>query len=137
MDHAGRKKQLRAGSVASFASVIIGAVVLLNSCYYDNFGELYPAANNVSCDTSAVITFSKQVLPILNLYCNSCHSTRAANGGIILDTYSNVFSAAASGKLLASLQHVSGYPQMPLNGAIDPCYVNEIQTWIREGTQNN
>lgn len=130
MDYAGRKKQL-------IVVVFLLFILSFSSCYYDNFDELYPAANTVSCDTVSVTTYSKHVFPILNLYCNSCHSTKSANGSIILDTFEGVRNTAISGKLLGSLKHTIGYKPMPLNTKLDDCYIHEIENWIQAGEPNN
>ncbi len=109
----------------------------MSSCYYDNFDELYPAANNVVCDSASVATYSKHVFPVLNLYCNSCHSTSSANGGIILDTFEGVKNNAVSGKLMGSLKHTVGFKPMPLSAKLDDCYIREIEKWIQAGVPNN
>lgn len=131
MDYARCKRQLiRAGAV-------LGTVAFFSSCYYDNFDELYPGANTVVCDSAAIDSYSKQVAPVLNLYCNSCHSTKTASWGIVLDTYDAVRSTALSGKLLGSIQHAPGLYAMPLNSTMDACYIREIQKWILAGSLNN
>ncbi len=112
--------------------------IVLNSCYNDNFGELHPFAGlNSVCDTISPASYSNFVKPIMQNYCNSCHSSSSANGNIILDTYNGVLNVASSGKLMGSVLQKSGYFSMPPNSKINTCSIRQIQLWINAGSHNN
>jgi hypothetical protein len=110
------------------ALTIITLIVFLSftgSCYYDKADLLYPDGK-MPCDTSVVAKFSSDVLPVMNASCVSgCHSTAAASGGVILDTYAGVKIQAANGRLMGSMNQTGS------------CMLAKIQQWINSGTPNN
>ena len=119
--------------IALFA-ILIYVLVSSQSCYYDKEEELYPG---VVCDTSAV-TFTNDVLPIMNASCNGCHSTSSALGGIVLDNYGSVSTQALNGKLYNSVEQINGASPMPKGGTkLDVCKINKIRIWIAAGAPNN
>ena len=77
---------------------VLGAAFLLSGCYYDNFKELHPEGalpdpSNI-CDTTGVISYSAQIIPILNASCNqNCHNG-IGTGSRDLTTYAGVSSGA-------------------------------------------
>lgn len=91
----------------------------------------------VKCD-STNYAFAKGVQPVLNTYCVGCHTSANAGGGIILDNYSGVKSAALSGKLMGSISGTAGYSFMPKGGAaLNSCQQAQIRKWIAAGCLNN
>ncbi|HEU4717159.1 MAG TPA: hypothetical protein VFU15_04980, partial [Bacteroidia bacterium] len=67
--------------------------LLLGSCYYDNYDELYPGASLFTpCDTSGTISYSQQIRNTLDNYCISCHSGSNPSGGVNLTDYATVNS---------------------------------------------
>ena len=116
-----------------FAGII--AMMLLNSCYYDNVEELYPQTQ--PCDTTS-ITFSGNVLPILEANCISCHGGAAPAGNINLETYDDIVAAVNNGGLMGTIRHESNWSPMPKNGAkLDDCTITKLEIWIVDGTPNN
>lgn len=91
------------------------------------------------CDTS-VYTYSGAVKPLMQSYCAGCHySGASAVGGVTLDNYADVVTAASdSAMLLGSIRHTLGYPQMPQAGIkLSDCQVTQIEKWIKNGMQND
>jgi len=112
------------------------AGLLLASCFYDNEATLYPQSAN--CDPTALVTFSADILPLLNGRCNGCHAGTSPSGGIKLDTYPEVMKYVNNGRLMGSIEHASGFSPMPKNGGkMTACKIQEIQSWIDAGAQNN
>ncbi|HVA98549.1 MAG TPA: hypothetical protein VNG53_06610 [Bacteroidia bacterium] len=110
----------------------------LGSCYYDNFEEISPAADlNTACDTTSAPSYSAKVKPILSNYCYSCHNSSTAGGGIVLDTYAGVQSAANSGQLVGGTAQLNGYIPMPPNTKISQCNIRQIELWVNQGALNN
>ncbi len=100
---------------------------------------LQGALNNVcnGCDT-ATFTFAGAVGPIMNTYCKGCHNPNSLGGGYDLSTYNGVKSAAASGRLMGSINHTSGYSAMPQGGSkLSDCQITQVQKWINAGSLNN
>ncbi|GAB2813948.1 hypothetical protein [Ferruginibacter profundus] len=122
-----------------FILITILFISINESCYYDKADLLYPDGK-IPCDTSVVAKFSTEVLPIMNASCNTsgCHSTTAASGGVILDTYAGVKTQALNGRLMGSINQTGAYSAMPKGGAkLSGCTITRIQQWINSGTPNN
>jgi hypothetical protein len=115
----------------------ITAALFLTGCYYDKEEIIYPAG---SCN-SAGSTYSGAVSPLLNLRCNSCHSTTAApssGNNIVLDNYNSVKIQVDNGKLLASLNHAGGVSPMPKGGSkLSSCEIAKVTNWVGSGAPNN
>lgn len=119
----------------SFLLLTSVLMIFLSSCYYDNVEELYPQKPN--CDTTNV-SFSGDIFPVIDNSCVSCHNSSFASGGVNLDTYDNIVSAANSGKLMGAIKHEQGWSPMPKNGnKLDDCTISKLDIWISDGTPNN
>jgi hypothetical protein len=120
--------------IRKLSLVFIIGVMLLSSCYYDNYDDLATAPN--ACDTLDM-SYTSNVSPIMTDNCVSCHSGGAPAGNIPLETYSEVKVQADNGKLLGSIKHEAGYSPMPKNQSqLSECDVNKIEAWINQGTKN-
>lgn len=121
---------------------ILTAAVILAGCYTDNKEELYPGdstGGGGTCDTSGM-SFATDIQPILNTNCalSNCHKTGSALGGYVLDTYAGVQGAVASGRLLGSIRHETGFSQMPKNASkLSDCNINKIAAWMTAGASDN
>jgi hypothetical protein len=110
--------------------------ILLYGCYNNSEEYLYPNINT-NCDTTNV-TFSSTISSIISENCLSCHQGSNPEGGIELSNYANVKIQADNGKLLGTVQQLSGYSAMPKGAAkLSDCKINQIKIWINKGTQNN
>jgi cytochrome c5 len=90
-----------------------------------------------TCDTSSV-TFSGSVKPILQTYCNGCHSGAAPSGDISYETYDATKPTALSGSLAGAIEHTSGYSAMPQGGnKLTDCSIATIKKWIALGAKND
>ena len=97
----------------------------------DLFGEK-------DCDTS-IVTYSGDILPILEGYCYQCHSGSDPISGRSFEGYDNFYLYAIDrNRVYGAVNHLSGFFQMPKNRPKLPeCELNQINKWIREGGQNN
>ena len=113
---------------------------ILSGCYYDSEEALYGKPGTGICNTD-VTKFSTQIKPILQSYCLSCHSNSSAfssGGGIKLEDYADVRVVALNGRLVGSIEHSSGFSQMPKGGGfLSDCNILIIKTWISKGTLND
>lgn len=82
-------------------------------------------------DTTAQVSYGKQIAPLLAANCYSCHASSVASGGIILDNYTDVKANAS----LANSAIQSGI--MPPTGALSTANKQLFQTWVSEGAQDN
>lgn len=116
-----------------FRLLTLFSLLLFCSCTYNKEELLY----NNACDTGNV-KYSVQVQTTLTANCTGCHSGVTAQGGILLDDFTNVRAAALSGRLLGAISHTPGYRAMPdLSPKLPECRIAEIRTWIRNGMPNN
>ena len=122
-------------SIINFRYLILAIfTLLLSSCYYDVEEELYGPLDCVPVDVS----YKNDVAPIMDNYCNNCHSQANQSGGVRTDNYTELKIIADNGRLLGSIKDEDGYTAMPQG--IDPlssCNISKIEVWISEGTQNN
>jgi hypothetical protein len=115
---------------------IITIILVVSSCYYDNEEDLYQFASN-DCDTSNV-TYSKDIAPLTQTWCNSCHSGSAPSGGVNTSNYNGLRSVALSGAFYGSITHSGSYSPMPQNSPkLSVCNIAKVRIWIEEGALNN
>lgn len=94
-----------------------------------NQGALNNQCLDGDCDTT-VVTYNASVAPIMANNCIGCHSGGTPSGGISLTTYSEVKSAAVSGKLYGSVNQEIGYAPMPPGTILSDCQIDVIRIWI-------
>jgi hypothetical protein len=114
----------------------------LSSCYYDNQDELHPVINLPTCDTTGTISYTGDIVPLLNTYCgttnSSCHTANHSSSSIALTDYQSVQLQVDNGKLLGSIQHQPGYVPMPFQtAALNSCDRQKIEAWVHKGSLNN
>lgn len=127
----------------------VGTICFLNSCYYDNFKELRPeGVIPKPCDSTGVISYSAQIVPILSANCTqSCHFNGATGGGPSdLTDYATVSADAAGiitptdgGSLYSSVAQDNQFASpMPKNGSkMSDCDIAKIRKWAAAGAPNN
>lgn len=98
------------------------------------------ALNNacIDCDTSATISYSSNIAPLMQLYCNGCHNSTSPSAGIVTDQYNSISDIILNGKLLGSIEWASGVSPMPKGAPkLSSCNINMIKKWINDGYPNN
>jgi hypothetical protein len=94
--------------------------------------------STVSCDTSAAVSYSGDLQPLLGTYCNGCHGGGSPSAGLDLNDYSTVKSVAENGRLQGAMRGSYPYIAMPPTGNLLPaCSVDQIDKWVAAGTPNN
>jgi len=88
------------------------------------------------CDTINPVTFSGTIWPIIQSSCAGCHSGTNPSGNVLLASYNNVATIAASGVLMNSLKG-TGVPQMPVGTTFSTCRIRQFQIWVNNGFSNN
>lgn len=100
-------------------------------------------AENSACDDTgdcetANVSYNDYVKGVFTTSCNGCHSTAAASGGVILDTYDGVLAQVSNGKLYGAINWDDGFKRMPQGqDQLDQCTIDKIKSWIDDGAQNN
>jgi hypothetical protein len=123
-------------NILSLSALIVLCVA---SCEYDN---IEPALPDVNCDTPDTISYTNDIVPILNTYCgalnNACHTSVTASGNVILDLYAGVNYVALNGAMMSSITWDGHATPMPLTGGkLSQCKINKIQRWISDGAPAN
>jgi hypothetical protein len=95
------------------------------------------ACNPVACDT-ADVRFSTHIKPILEKYCNGCHSGKNPQGLLDLTKFDQVKGTVTTGSLLGSVERQTGFSPMPKgSNKINSCLISQIRIWIDKGALNN
>ncbi|MFC2176550.1 hypothetical protein ACFLR1_06245 [Bacteroidota bacterium] len=115
-------------------TLLLACISLFSSCYYDNEEELYEiynAGNN--CDTTGV-SFSKDIMPMIQGNCiTGCH-TAGGSGSGIFENYNAVKAKVDNGSLN---NRVVVMQNMPLGAKLTTCQIEQMQAWILKGAPNN
>lgn len=121
----------------SFKILFFAFVLSFGSCYYDSEEDLFPEINN-DCNLEN-LSFSGDIVPILDNKCWSCHSNSTAasfGANIKLEDYTDV--ARQFDAVLGSVNHVSSYSPMPKNGVKLPtCELQKLETWNLDSKLDN
>jgi hypothetical protein len=113
-----------------------GAIFYLAGCSKENGEELSKGASTI-CDTTNM-SYSLDVVPILQINCYSCHAGASPFAGINLDSYDALKKQADKGDLSNAVRHTGNVTPMPyLLPQLESCEVNKIVAWVNQGTKNN
>lgn len=105
---------------------------LLTACTYERERELIRPL-----DPNAPVLFGRDIQPILNANCVSCHNNGIQNDGINLEIYAGVKAAIDAGRLLRAVDH-TGPKRMPQGGnRLPQSQIDQIARWIAQGAPNN
>ena len=121
-------------------AILAVATVFFTGCYYDNFKELHPEKAVVvsNCDSSGVMSYSAQIVPVLNAACTAqCHNGSGGGGGHIMTTWASVNADALSGKLSPSIDGTGTNPMPPGGTTLPSCDITKIKKWVAAGALNN
>jgi len=91
------------------------------------------------CEITTAISFSGDILPILDTHCNGCHSGGAPSAGLNLTAHAFVAESALEGSLLERLRlPTTNVRMMPLGGQPLPeCDIAMFESWTSAGAPQN
>ena len=129
----------------------IFVLLTASACTYNKWEQIKPdsATAEENCDTSMVISYAADIVPIMNGSCgaqnNNCHSSGSTVGGyVVLDVHIGVAYSASTATTGSNCQLVSSVvwdgntSPMPKNsGKLSPCDIQKIQKWVNEGAPDN
>lgn len=107
---------------------------ILSGCYFDNEEDLYPSSPG-GCNTTAV-SYNNDIVPIMNSRCVSCHSGGFPSGGLALNTHALV-SGNINNIIDRIKRNLDDALLMPQGAKLDPCSIEKIEAWARQGALNN
>ena len=118
------------------ATILVGAFVLyLSGCSKESADRLTQGPNG--CDTTKV-SYSTQIVSILQDNCYVCHTGVNSFSGIDLTTYTDLLVQVNKGFLVEAVSHTGGITPMPYQLPMLPsCEVNTIAAWVNQGALNN
>jgi hypothetical protein len=103
--------------------------ILVTSCTKDKVGGNSPFPEVTCSDT---ISFSNDVLPIIQNNCTGCHDN---SNGYTFTNHQNISDSYAA--IVGSMKGV-GYQLMPQGGpALPDSVIQKIQCWVNQGMKNN
>lgn len=112
----------------SASCALVFCALLLFSCSKD---KVTPP--DTQCNTT--ISYTNDVLPIIQAKCIGCHAQGNASGGYNFSSYASI--AANANAILGSLK-ASGYQLMPIGGpALPDSVIQKIDCWIDQGKLDN
>ena len=115
-------------------SLLALMVVGYCGCYYDVEEELYGTSE---CNTSDM-SYSSDIVPIIDSKCIACHSTAANFGNVTLEGHQKLLIYVNDGSLIGAIKHAAGFSAMPKNGAkLLDCEIEKIEAWIQAGALDN
>jgi hypothetical protein len=113
---------------------ITGMLCWLAGCSKESADKL---AGTTTCDTTAV-SYSKQILPILQDNCYTCHSGSNPFSGIDLSNFGVLQTHVHNGDLKSAVTHDGRVTPMPYGlPQLPSCEVNTIVAWVDQGALNN
>ncbi len=116
---------------------LVCVLPLFNACDYDNVEDLYGVS---SCDTESV-SFTNDIVPIIESHCVSCHSGSSPSGSLDLLDFESLSESALNigvNGLLNRIGRSEGSSgAMPTNYKLTDCQIEQINSWIEQGLINN
>ena len=118
-----------------FFLIVLGFILGISSCYYDNEELLY---SNAPCDTTS--TFSSRIAPLVQQKCaTGCHEGANPSASLLLTTYDEIKACVDNNNKFAnSLTGANGASIMPKGtSGLSTCDKTASQAWISAGALNN
>lgn len=88
----------------------------------------------VQCDANE-FDFATNISPLIKSYCQGCHQASASNGGVILETETQIKAIANDGRLVNTLNATNGYSKMPPVNNLTSCEIEQITNWVNSLSQ--
>jgi uncharacterized membrane protein len=111
-------------------------VVTLISCINKKQDPAVATCDLIS--NNLIVSFQKDISPILSINCYQCHSSKNASGGVILDNMTYLKAFAENGDLYESIRlRADGTASMPRGSKLTDCEINTIKLWVMQGSKNN
>lgn len=112
-------------------SLFTAICVFPTACYYDNEVEQYGI---LTCDTTT-ISFNRDVMPIIQNNCVSCHQPGAQQSNSPMTNYAQIKAYVQNRQLSNRINGIGGL--MPPSGKMPLCNIQIIEAWLNIGAPDN
>ena len=108
-------------------------IAVMEGCTY----EVGPPP--IPCGDIFGVSFAGDVLPLLDVHCNGCHSGGSPSAGLNLENHASVAQSVLEGSLLERLNlPQTDIQMMPQYGnPLPECDIALFEVWASEGAPNN
>jgi hypothetical protein len=105
-------------------------------------GAMNNSCTGGTCDTAGTITYTAQIVPILQHNCTGCHTPPYNQGGVDLTGYTQVKALAETLRpnapggipvIIGAVRRIAGFKSMPTTYALDECSIRTMELWIAQG----
>ena len=128
-------------SISALLVVVFAMAVVLSAC---GSGQA-PVASPTPRDPNAPVSYSKDILPILQANCVKCHGGERTNRGLDLTTYDKLMAGSVRGAVVtpgdaagSTLYQMIQQGKMPKQGSkLTAAQMDLIKSWIAAGASNN
>jgi uncharacterized membrane protein len=118
-------------------SIVLAAIAIVGCAKINQETLLEEARVKELCEVDTA-SYTIHINPIIQNKCMPCHNANRADGGIILENYTEISNYTATDYLLQTIRHESGVAAMPKDAAkLHSCEIQVIERWIQQGAPNN
>lgn len=112
-----------------FLTIFIVTIIIMASCESHTYDEI----SKTTTDPTELVSYTKDVAPILASKCTSCHTTGQTTP--YLETYTFAKNGVSTGEVLCKIQGSCG-SVMPPTGKMEQSLIDKITKWKTDGYQN-
>ncbi len=124
-------------------ALLAGTALVLAACSGSSAGA--PAAGNPGGSSSTVVSFAKDVEPIFQSRCISCHGGQQTQRGLNLSSYASLMAGSVNGAVIvpgnpsaSSLIQMVDEGKMPKRGPqLLPGQIQALTDWVKNGAPDN
>jgi len=115
--------------------LFIAGLIIFSSCSIALFSCTREKVTPKEIQCTSTISFSNDVVPIIQANCINCHDQGNASGGFDFSSY---ISVSANANAILNSMKANGYQLMPIGGpALPDSTIQKISCWINQGKQDN
>lgn len=94
--------------------------------------------SSAACDTAQAPSYAVNIQPLLQNYCNGCHSGASASGSLNFENFNTVQQVGLNGRLAGSVKGDPGFSFMPpSSNSLRDCDIYLIEKWVAGGALEN
>ena len=115
--------------------LFIAGLITFSFCSIALFSCTREKVTPTDLQCNNTISFSNDLMPIIQANCIGCHDQGNASGGYDFSSYNSISTNANA--ILGSMK-ASGYQLMPIGGpALPDTTIQKVKCWIEQGKLDN